>query len=106
MVNYQKQCNHNKTRRDRSRPVLFFKLRPVPTANDTIKIKPLSELIGALKTTSSKWIHRNGFNNFKWQRSFYDHIIRDEKSYFVIQNYINQNPAKWWRNRNNFKISV
>ncbi|MFH1946681.1 MAG: transposase [Candidatus Magasanikbacteria bacterium] len=76
--------------------------QPAPTANDAIKIKPLSELIGALKTTSSKYIHHNGFENFKWQRSFYDHIIRDEKSFFAIQNYINKNPAKWWRDRNNF----
>ncbi|MBU2542219.1 hypothetical protein KJ785_01500 [Patescibacteria group bacterium] len=75
--------------------------RPAPTGVDEIKILPLYNIIGALKTTSSKHIHRHGFANFKWQRSFYDHIIRNEKSYFAIQNYINQNPAIWWRDRNN-----
>ncbi len=30
-----------------------------------------------------------------WQRSYYDHIIRDENDYFKIWDYINSNPAKW-----------
>ena len=31
-----------------------------------------------------------------FQRSYYDHIIRDEKDYLVRWNYIDTNPAKWW----------
>src|SRR3989344_1165081 len=38
------------------------------------KIKPLPELIGAFKTTSSKLIHKLGNLDFSWQKSFYDHI--------------------------------
>ena len=34
-------------------------------------------------------------NNFKWQRSFYDRIIREEKEYFKIKNYIKNNPEYW-----------
>ena len=30
-----------------------------------------------------------------WQRNFYDHIIRNEKSYQTISNYIINNPANW-----------
>jgi REP element-mobilizing transposase RayT len=30
-----------------------------------------------------------------WQRNYYEHIIRDEKSYNNISNYIINNPAKW-----------
>ena len=59
------------------------------------KIKPLPELIGAFKTTSSKLIHQVGLNKFEWQKSFYDHIIRNEHSLFRIQEYIRNNPAKW-----------
>jgi len=33
--------------------------------------------------------------NFKWQRSFYDRIIRNEKELFYIRNYIEQNPLRW-----------
>ncbi|MED7789580.1 transposase [Francisella sp. 19X1-34] len=60
------------------------------------KIKSLSQLIGAFKTTSSKQIRNNlGLSSFQWQRSFYDHIIRDEQSLLKIREYINNNPAKW-----------
>ena len=30
-----------------------------------------------------------------WQRSFYDHIIRNERDYITISEYILNNPAKW-----------
>ena len=30
-----------------------------------------------------------------WQRSYYDHIIRDEYDYLVKARYIEENPAKW-----------
>lgn len=77
------------------------KSRPVPTAG--IKIKSLSQLVGAFKTTSSKLIHENGLEKFAWQRSFYDHIIRNEKSLTQIRNYIRYNPMKWGEDRNNLK---
>ncbi|MDD4611147.1 MAG: hypothetical protein PHU73_04330 [Patescibacteria group bacterium] len=99
------------SRRDRSRPVPTTDLspdnlhpdrsRPVPTtdlsANDfqpNNKIKSLSELIGAFKTTSSKIIHQNGKEDFAWQRSFYDHIIRNENLLNRIREYIRNNPLK------------
>ena len=63
------------------------------------KIKSLSELIGAYKTTVSKQIHLLGYADFSWQRSFYDHIIRDEKSYERISNYIINNPNSWARDK-------
>jgi REP element-mobilizing transposase RayT len=61
----------------------------------SIKIKSLSELIGAYKTTTSKQIHHIGNDNFAWQRSFHDHIIRDDAGYERICNYIETNPEKW-----------
>lgn len=59
------------------------------------KIKSLSELIGAYKTTVSKQIHLSGFLEFQWQRSFHEHIIRDEKSFETISDYIIYNPVNW-----------
>ena len=59
------------------------------------KIKSLSELMGAYKMTTSKKIHLAGYDEFAWQRSFHDHIIRDEKSYERISNYIINNPNSW-----------
>ena len=32
-----------------------------------------------------------------WQRSFYDHIIRNEREYLIRVQYILDNPAKWSR---------
>jgi putative transposase len=59
------------------------------------KIKSLSELMGAYKTTVSKQIHLAGMPEFQWQRSFYDRIIRDHESYCTIYNYIENNPLRW-----------
>jgi len=59
------------------------------------KIKSLSQLVGAYKTTSSKLIHLAGFKEFSWQRSFHDHIIRTDTSYQRIYEYIKTNPERW-----------
>ncbi|PIR75787.1 MAG: hypothetical protein CO029_05030 [Candidatus Magasanikbacteria bacterium CG_4_9_14_0_2_um_filter_41_10] len=59
------------------------------------KIKSLSELIGAYKTTTSKLIHQIPFADFAWQRSFHDHIIRKTHAFHNIKRYIIQNPAMW-----------
>jgi putative transposase len=60
-----------------------------------VKIKSLSQIMGAFKTTSSKLIHEAGNIDFAWHRSFHDHIIRDEKAYLNIVNYIENNPNSW-----------
>jgi putative transposase len=59
------------------------------------KIKPLPELIGAYKTTVSKRIHLSGNMDFKWQKSFYEHIIRNRRSLELIKHYIETNPENW-----------
>lgn len=33
--------------------------------------------------------------DFNWQSRFYDHIIRDSRSFETIQNYIEENPSNW-----------
>jgi putative transposase len=30
-----------------------------------------------------------------WQRNYYEHIIRDEKEYNDLRNYIDTNPLNW-----------
>ena len=39
------------------------------------------------------------FEKRVWQRSYYDHIIRDEHDYLRIAKYIMENPAKWMEDR-------
>jgi putative transposase len=59
------------------------------------KIKPLPELIGAYKTTVSKRIHLAGDILFRWQKSYHDHIIRNNNALERIIEYIETNPANW-----------
>ena len=51
----------------------------------------ISKVVGYLKMNTSK------INPDKdvWQRSYFDHIIRDEKDYLTKWNYIDGNPSKW-----------
>ncbi len=56
--------------------------------------RSVSQLVRSFKTLVTKEI---GFSAF--QRSFYDHIIRDEADYLKIWNYIQTNPAKWAEDR-------
>jgi REP element-mobilizing transposase RayT len=66
-----------------------------PVGERDVKIKPIPEFIGAFKTTSSKLIHRAGNEQFKWQKSYYDVIIRDNESLQRIREYIRDNPKHW-----------
>lgn len=62
----------------------------------------LSKIIKSFKHACSKYVRTN-FNNysFQWQRSFYDHIVRNEKSLSFIRRYIKDNPINWNNDRNN-----
>ena len=51
---------------------------------------PLQTIIRNMKAYVTKQI---GFS--PWQKSFHDHIIRNEKDYLRIAKYIENNPAKW-----------
>ena len=55
-----------------------------------------SQVIGYLKATASREIHRQIAPDIKiWQRDSFDHIIRTEEQYQRIWHYIDTNPAKW-----------
>jgi REP element-mobilizing transposase RayT len=51
---------------------------------------PLQYVIRTIKSYVSKHI---GYSI--WQKSFYDHIIRDEEDYLRVVDYIKDNPLKW-----------
>ena len=55
----------------------------------------ISKAVGYLKMNASRDIHNKGYTDTVWQRSFYDHVIRNEQDYQKIRNYIDTNPAKW-----------
>jgi putative transposase len=42
-----------------------------------------------------KWQVNHGLFTKIWQRNYYEHIIRSEKEYWVIKQYICDNPENW-----------
>jgi REP element-mobilizing transposase RayT len=57
--------------------------------------KSLSSVIRGFKIGVTKFFREKNNYEFSWQKSFYDHIIRDEKALFKIREYIQNNPLKW-----------
>ena len=62
--------------------------------------RSISSMVRGFKIGVTKWCRQNNYGNFKWQKSFYDHIIRDERSLYYIREYIKNNPLKWETDRN------
>ncbi|UFH57956.1 transposase [Spirosoma sp. KNUC1025] len=54
----------------------------------------VSSIIGGYKSAVTKHAHRLGFD-FGWQARLHDHIIRNDAEYQRINDYIEQNPARW-----------
>jgi putative transposase len=73
------------------------------TAPTMPKPLPLSRLVGAFKTVSSKQInlHRQRPGAPFWQRGFYEHVIRQEEALNRIRDYIATNPQRWQLDREN-----
>jgi len=69
----------------------------------TQKFHGITEIVRQFKSFSTKRINkiRNISKQSVWQRSYYDHIIRNEKSLFEIRRYIRENPLKWTIDKNN-----
>jgi putative transposase len=72
----------------------------IPTTNQQRQFGPLdrgslSMIINQFKAAVSRWCKKNGYINFCWQYRFNDHIIRDQKEFFAIRNYIKNNPINY-----------
>ncbi len=50
----------------------------------------VSVIVGQMKRWASKQIGQP-----VWQKSFYEHIIRNDRSYQEVWQYIDENPARW-----------
>ena len=72
-----------------------------PTETPTNK-KTLGDIVGAFQSiTTVEYIRGIKTKNWKpfdkkiWQRNYWEHIIRNKKSYNTISEYIRNNPQKW-----------
>ena len=81
-------------------------MESAPTMNGTIEAKfstpAIADIVQSLKRyTTIKYIAgvKSGiypvFDKRIWQRSYHDHIIRNETDYLRIAQYIEENPARW-----------
>jgi putative transposase len=87
-----------------------------PISKHTNKLVNLSQIISSFKSITQKYFRENVGESSVipidvisggtetaptqiyrklWQKSFYDHIIRNEKDLDRIREYICNNPAKW-----------
>ena len=57
---------------------------------------PTNSVLAQLVSTFKRFVHRElGCSIF--QRSYYEHVIRNEEDYLQICEYMENNPAKWER---------
>lgn len=61
-----------------------------PMLNDNI-----SRIIRWYKGRTTFEVRKSSELNFKWQAKYYDQIIRSQKAYINISNYVINNPKKW-----------
>ena len=66
----------------------------------------LSDIVAFFKYQATKRINEgNGTPGRKiFQRSFYDHIVRDDTEHFFTEQYITLNPLMWSLDRNNPEV--
>ena len=61
----------------------------------------LPKIIHGFKSSVTRIINKSNIDtNFQWQRSYYDHVIRDDKLLLIadcrlLNTYYKNNPFKW-----------
>ncbi len=55
----------------------------------------LTTMVGQMKAASTREIHKLMPDQIIWQRSFHDHIIRNQEGYLKIWEYIHTNLMTW-----------
>ena len=55
----------------------------------------LNQVVGLYKSGVTREIHEIDPECKVWQRSFHDHVIRDQMDYERIWGYIDTNPMRW-----------
>ena len=82
----------------------FINQSTIKTNNCVLTENPqqtVGQIIRYFKAKSSKIIHESGFQHFRWQRNYYEHVVRSAKELDCIREYIINNPVKWELDREN-----
>ena len=100
-----------------NRPIKNNKNHTIKGENTVSPLRKISNQYNGLgqyiswfkRMTTNKYIYHvktdgwKSFNKRLWQRNYYDHIIRNEKSLQEIREYIMNNPATWVDDENNIE---
>jgi putative transposase len=88
--------------------IVFITSSPSPEVQGGHAGPPLQKIVQWFKTmTTNNYIHgvkEHGWHPFKgnlWQRSFYEHVIRNDEALNRIREYIQTNPQRWDLDREN-----
>lgn len=67
------------------------------------RLPTLGDVVGAYKSVSTVEVNRLLGRSGRplWQRNYYEHIVRDQRSLAEIRVYIVDNPARWAFDREN-----
>ena len=67
----------------------------------------IPEIVRGFKTFSARRVNeRAGKSGVRWQRGYYEHVIRNEKALGRIRAYIANNPARWADDPENISRAV
>lgn len=59
----------------------------------------IGEIIRTFKAVSTRRIHVLGEQNFAWQENYWEEAIRNKKRFYVVCNYIRENPRRWEKDK-------
>ncbi len=57
--------------------------------------KTIGSIVRGFKIGVTKWFRKKTPGLVIWQRNYFEQIIRDEKSLFLIRKYLRENPKNW-----------
>jgi REP element-mobilizing transposase RayT len=77
-----------------------------PKISENMKKITIGDIVGAYKSLVANaclkiYKSKNERMGILWQRNYYEHIIRDNKSLHFIRKYIQENPLNWFDDMEN-----
>ena len=77
-------------------------LRSLPPQNTDRSKMYLSKIVHGFKASVTRMVRKQWNNHrFDWQKSFYDHVIRNDEDLHRARTYIQNNPLNWELDRDN-----
>ena len=81
-------------------PNHFHGIIEIKTANrEAVAMPSLPEIVRSFKAFVAHEYYTRSYHRKLWQRGYFEHVIRDEADLHRIEEYINDNPATWARDK-------